>query len=252
MRKLLFIWVLSNLLPMSAFSDAPLAAASRQAKVATSNATLPRRFSRWINRRTRPIGRAFEKVLPFRLVKIMPYQRGCHRCFPADTRISLPGGATCAISDLRVGQAVLGWNPATNTLDTVQVKALAAVKHDSLRSLSFADGRTITATADHPFWVQHAGWSSLAPALTTARYATGAARLLHLGDSCLVFSGAARLTPTRLAKVATLTACDVPTYTIVQLSRGNIFFANGLAVGVEDDKSGNGRWLRHHLASLHR
>lgn len=252
MRKLLFVWALSTLLPQSAFSDAPLVAASHQAKVASSNATLPRRFSRWINRRTRPVGRAFEKVLPFRLVKIWPNERGCHRCFSADTRISLPGGATCAISDLRVGQVVLGWDPATNTLDTVRVKALAAVRHDSLRSLSFADGRTVMATADHPFWVQHAGWSSLAPALTTARYATGVTRLLHPGDRCLVFSGAARLTPTRLAKVVTLTACGVPTYTIVQLNRGNIFFANGLAVGVEDDKSGNGRWLRHHLASRHR
>lgn len=251
MRNLLFACLLSGLLPTEAFSVAPFTTVGRQAKAALSKATLPRRFGRWVNRRTKPVGHAFEKVLPFRLVKIMPYQRGCHRCFPADTRISLPGGATCAISDLRVGQTVLGWNPATNTLDTVQVKALAAVRHDSLRSLSFADGRTVVATADHPFWVQHIGWASLAPALTTARYATGATQLLHPGDSCLVLSGEAHLSLTRLTKVAMLTACDVPTYTITQLDRGNVFFANGLAVGVEDDKDGKSRWLKHRLANLH-
>lgn len=136
-----------------------------------------------------------------------------------------------------MGQAVLSWNPATDVLDTVQVEALATVVHDSLRRLAFADGRTVTATADHPFWVNNGGWASLAPELTMARYAYGAALLLRPGDSCLAFSGSGRLIPATLRNVTALTACGVTTYTITRLSRGSLFFANGLAVGVEGDKS---------------
>ncbi len=176
--------------------------------------------------------------------------RGCGRCFPADTRISLPGGTTCAISALRVGQSVMGWNPATGRLDTARVEAVATVVHDSLRQLSFADGRTVTATADHPFWVQNTGWASLAPALTTARYANGPAQLLQPGASCLVFDGPAALTSTRLSKVADLTQCGVLTYTITRLSRGNVFFANGLAVGIEGNKMGGGRPAKVRLAAV--
>lgn len=191
------------------------------------------------------MGRKLEKILPFRLAK-PPLRNAC--CFPADTRISLPGGATCAISELRVGQAVLGWNPVTATLDTARVEALATVVHDSLRRLAFADGRSVTATADHPFWVPNVGWASLAPTLTTARYATGPTQLLRLGDSCLVFSGPAQLTPTALRQVTPLTACGITTYTITRLSRGTVFFANGLAVGVEGEKDRPGRPAKYTLA----
>ncbi|WP_207890953.1 hypothetical protein [Hymenobacter edaphi] len=235
------------LLVTGAFPHEQSVVAARQRTVMAGAARPPGTFGRWVNRRTKPIGRTLEKVLPFRLVK-QRLVHGCGRCFPADTRISLPGGATCPISELRVGQSVLGWNPATATLDTAQVAALATVVHDSLRLLAFADGRTVTATADHPFWVQHAGWASLAPALTTARYATGPTRLLRPGDSCLVFSGAARLAPTRLRHVTALTACGVTTYTITRLSHGSVFFANGLAVGVEGNPRRNGRPPNHSLA----
>ena len=237
MKNLLIPILLSSLLAIATLPSGPAAAAPRRGEVAVA-ATLhsPGKFGRWVNRRTKPIGRFLEKVTPFRFVK-KPRKGigGC--CFPADTRISLPGGATCAINELRVGQMVLGWNPATNALDTVRVEALTTVVHDSLRTLSFTDGRTVTATADHPFWVKSVGWASLAPALTTARYATGNVRQLHPGDSCLVTDGFVSLIPTQLREVTALTMCDITAYTITRLSRGNVFFANGLAVGVEEDKT---------------
>ncbi len=228
------------------------AAAPREAEVVAAANQPPGKFGRWVNRRTRPIGKTLEKVTPFRLAKKSRAELrigGC--CFPADTRISLPGGATCTIKELRVGQVVLGWNPATDALDTAQVEALATVVHDSLRYLAFADGRTVTATADHPFWVKNVGWASLAPALTAARYATGAVQLLHPGDSCLVFNGTPPLIPTPLRKVTVLTTCGITTYTITRLSRGSLFFANGLAVGIEGDKSRSRPFAFHFARRRH-
>ncbi len=242
---------LSGLLTMAAFPQAQSATAPYENEaIIMAHWPFPQKFGRWVNRRTKPIGLAFEKVTPFRLVKYhLP--KGCGRCFPADTRISLLNGATCPISELRVGQAVLGWNPVTRALDTARVKALATVVHDSLWHLSFADGRTVTATADHPFWVNNVGWASLVPALTTARYATRAAHQLQAGDSCLVFSDSGRLIPTRLSNVAALTACGIPTYTITRLSRGHLFFANELAVGVEGDKQNKSHPFNDYLARRH-
>ncbi len=239
MKTFLMPLVLSSLLTVKPISHVKSAIAPHQNEAATTAGKRPSKLSFWINRKTRPIGKAFEKVLPFRLVKRERFMGAC--CFPADTRITLPGGVTCAISELRVGQAVLSCDPATNVLGIAEIEALATVVHDSLRQLSFADGRTVMATSDHPFWVKDSGWASLAPTLTTARYSIGATQLLSLGDDCLVFNGTAQLTPTRLSNVITLTACGVTTYTITRLSRGNMFFANGLVVGVEDEKSKGSR-----------
>jgi hypothetical protein len=244
MKSLLIALALSSSLLQESL---PAAAAPCEAEVAAAVNQPPGKFGRWVNRRTRPVGKALEKVTPFRLAKKSRAELrigGC--CFPADTHISLPGGATCTIEELRVGQAVLSWNPATDALDTVRVEALATVVHDSLRTLSFADSRTVTATADHPFWVKNVGWASLSPALTTARYAADTVRLLQPGDRCLVFNGTNQLIPTQLQKVTSLTTCGITTYTITRLSRGNLFFANGLAVGVEEDKRSNNRPSRHH------
>lgn len=235
MRLFLKSLVLGSLLPLETLLPVQPTAAPQQHAAVAAGQHAPGKFGRWVNRRTRPIGYVLEKVTPFELVRHKPHKT-CSRCFLADTRISLPGGATCAISELRVGQAVLVWNPVTNVLDTGRVQALATVVHDSLRQLSFADGRTVTATADHPFWVKNAGWASLAPALTTARYTNGATQLLRPGDSCLVFNGATQPIPLCLRTVTALTTCGVTTYTITQLSRGTVFFANGLAVGVEGGK----------------
>lgn len=235
MNHVVLALVLSSLLAEPVARHVPAKAAKPQAKQMAEANRPVRKLGRWINRRTRPLGKVRQKVTPFGLVK---YQAppGCHRCFTADTCVSLPGGLTCAISELRQGQVVLGWNALKQALDTARVEALATVVHDSLRCLAFADGRRVTATVDHPFWLSTARWASLAPALTTTRYATGTVALLQPGDSCLLLSGLARLTPTRLCTVTTLTQCGVATYTITRLSRGRIFFANGLAVGVEEDK----------------
>lgn len=235
MNQVVLALTLSSLLAEPGTRPVPAQAAHPHAPQVAAAKRPFRKLGRWVNRRTRPLGKVLQKVTPFPLVK---YQAppGCHRCFTADTRVSLPGGLTCAISELHQGQAVLGWDAVKQVLDTVRVEALATVVHDSLRCLTFADGRRVTATADHPFWLSTARWASLAPALTTARYATGTVALLQPGDSCLLLSGLARLTPTRLCTVTRLTQCGVATYTITRLSRGHLFFANGLAVGVEDDK----------------
>src|SRR4051794_39287946 len=121
MRMLQVSVVLSSLLAIETLPSAQPAATPPQntATLATGRHA-PGKFSRWVNRRTRPMGNILEKVTPFQLVRHKPHKI-CSRCFLAGTRISLPGGTTCAISELRVGQAVLSWNPVTHALDTGRV-----------------------------------------------------------------------------------------------------------------------------------
>ena len=98
MHILVLVLLLNGLFIAEAFPREKPAAASHQSEASTvARPRLPLKFRRWINRRTRPAGLALEKVLPLRLAKI-EQRRFWHCCFLADTRISLPGGTTCAIS----------------------------------------------------------------------------------------------------------------------------------------------------------
>jgi len=77
----------------------------------------------------------------------------CAHCFPAGTLVATPGGGLVAIQTLRVGQTVLAEDPTTGLVAPEAVQAVLADPVSPLVAVDLSDGSAITATADHPFWV---------------------------------------------------------------------------------------------------
>ncbi len=77
----------------------------------------------------------------------------CAHCFPAGTLVATLGGGMVAIQTLRVGQPVLAEDPTTGLVAPEAVQAVLADPVSPLLAVDLSDGSAITATADHPFWV---------------------------------------------------------------------------------------------------
>ncbi len=76
---------------------------------------------------------------------------GCE-CFPADTLVATAHGST-VIATLHVGDQVLAEDPARGVVEPEPVEAVIQDGIKSLVAITISDGSVITATANHPFWV---------------------------------------------------------------------------------------------------
>jgi hypothetical protein len=154
---------------------------------------------------------------------------GVH-CFAAGTLVTMAGGAPALpIEQLRAGDRVLSLNEATGALEPAVVLETAVRRHHDLWRYDF-NGRTIVATADHPFLHLRGGFAAL-DAAAAGRYDVGAVETLRSGTFiyCLENAGLSRRT---FASAAAQPDC-IETFTIVRLDRNRVFFANGLAVATE-------------------
>jgi intein/homing endonuclease len=106
---------------------------------------------------------------------------------------------------------------------------IASVPHDNIAAYTFEDGRHITATDDHPLLTTH-GWASSNPAKTAAYKGLGKIYTINDYDEIITADGTVKIAAISRPRQ------KIMTYTIVKLAEGNIFFANGLAVGTEDTK----------------
>jgi RHS repeat-associated protein len=95
-----------------------------------------------------------------RVRKAVPDTRTPHECFVADTQVHT-GNGTRSIESLRVGDLVLSLDPDTGTTSTFAVVAVHRREDVPLYDLAFENGETIQATAEHPFWVNDAGWTTV-------------------------------------------------------------------------------------------
>lgn len=77
-------------------------------------------------------------------------------CFPAGTKIETPDGAR-AIEILRPGDRAFAVDPASGALIETRVAANSRASGHKLLAATLADGRTIRATEEHPFWDADAG-----------------------------------------------------------------------------------------------
>ncbi|MBQ4406296.1 MAG: hypothetical protein II852_04715 [Bacteroidales bacterium] len=150
-------------------------------------------------------------------------------CFAANTKISITETTTRNIEEIRQGDKILAYDPEKQETFQTEVLATAAVPHDNIVCYTFDDGRHITTTDDHPFLTAH-GWASSNPA-KTAKY-KGFGKVATLTTDDIIITGDGTVT---LAAI-TRPKQRIMTYTILKLSEGNVFFANGMAVGAEDAK----------------
>ncbi|MBO7496931.1 MAG: hypothetical protein J6T98_10285 [Salinivirgaceae bacterium] len=148
-------------------------------------------------------------------------------CFAADTKVLMADASQKDIANVAAGDNISIYDSKTNSLKSAVVKSVATARHHNLVTYEFADGQTITATADHPFLLKEKGWASSNPAGTALYEGFETAQKIAVGDEFVTISGFAKLT-----KMTTVEDFQ-QTYTIETLSEGTNFVANGFVVGVE-------------------
>ena len=150
-------------------------------------------------------------------------------CFAANTKIMITETTYRNIEEIKVGDVILAYNPDTKQTYQTKVLKIASVPHDNIAAYTFEDGRHITATDDHPLLTTH-GWASSNPAKTAAYKGFGKVSTINDYDEIITVDGTVKLAAISRPRQ------KINTYTIVKLEEGNVFFANGLAVGVEEKK----------------
>ena len=150
-------------------------------------------------------------------------------CFAAGTKVLLADRTSKNIEDIREGDRVMSFNTLTNTQEPATVQETAAVTHCNLVTYTFDNGATITATDDHPFLTER-GWASMNPVKSANYNGFENVALIKAGDKVVTENGVSTL------KSMSVSPESKMTYTIVKLSTGNAFFANGMIVGAEEVK----------------
>ncbi|MGW3961041.1 RICIN domain-containing protein [Amycolatopsis sp. NPDC005003] len=86
-------------------------------------------------------------------------RRGCNS-FAPDTRVLLADGSTRPISEIEEGDLVAATDPETGeTYAEPVVNVIVGLGDKHLVQLSTGDGEPVTATANHPIWVDGRGWT---------------------------------------------------------------------------------------------
>ena len=150
-------------------------------------------------------------------------------CFAAGTKITLADKSVKKIEEIKVGDNVLAYNPETGETFSATVEKTDAVKHSGLVTYHLENGTKITATEDHPF-LTNKGWASFNPAKTTLYKGYDKVEEIDAGDYFITPNGKLKVKNTSVSTKKQIT------YTIVSLSHGMTFIANGVVVGTEDLK----------------
>ena len=80
----------------------------------------------------------------------------CSFCFVGDTKITMAGGITKKIKDVKIGDKVVTWNNGVWSEGNVTNTFVSET--NSILKLSFNKGKQIFCTSEHPFYVKEKGW----------------------------------------------------------------------------------------------
>ncbi len=142
-------------------------------------------------------------------------------CFAAGTPILMADGSSKAIERVVVGDRVAAFDEAGKTIIDGEVLALESPERDHLSTLTFADGRTLQLTDEHPLYTRD-GWASIDPGFTMKNYKMPTEKLRAGAE---VFG-----TDGNWHKIVSLSTIlrEVKVYNLSWVEPGRTFFANGL------------------------
>lgn len=149
-------------------------------------------------------------------------------CFAKGTPVQMADQSTKNIEDLELGDKIAFIDLASKQIKSAIVEKTERVIHENLVTYTFESGKQITATQDHPFKIENAGWASLHPHQSQQYKGFEDIAQIKIGD---VFTSANG--EDRLINIEYLEGMQ-ETYTISKLSTGDNFIANGFIVGVEE------------------
>ena len=153
----------------------------------------------------------------------------CAACFTGQMEVNLNEIQKKPISELKVGDKVLTFDFEKRQNKEVTIEEMIQVKHIHFITYIF-DHDTITATPDHPFYLENKGWASSDPKATTNRYKNYPnVGQIAINDEFTLRNG----------KKAILRAMNHlnetnESYTISKLSEGTSFYINDVLVGTEE------------------
>ena len=153
----------------------------------------------------------------------------CVACFTGQMEVNLNEIQKKPISELKVGDKVLTFDFEKRQNKEVTIEEMIQVKHIHFITYIF-DHDTITATPDHPFYLENKGWASSNPKATSNRYKNYPnVGQIAINDEFTLRNG----------KKAILRAMNHlnetnKSYTISKLSEGTSFYINDILVGTEE------------------
>lgn len=147
-------------------------------------------------------------------------------CFIAGTEITLENGETKKIEDIVIGDVVLSFNVQKKEPEFNKVINVNKPTHDDLVEYTFSNGKTLTSTFDHPFFVNGHSLASYSPELTNVRYdSLENVMKINVGDLVNFDSG-------EIGSIVSIKEMDrvlTQTY-IFTVENNNNFYANGVLV----------------------
>lgn len=156
---------------------------------------------------------------------------GVH-CFISGTLITMSDGNSKRIEDIIPGDKILSYNIITSVFEESSVKNVTSQMHHNLYKFDF--GLTaIIATHDHPFLSVNKGWVSMMPTSSVSYLNIENTMVLEKGYNLLTLGESNNLNSAKLLDIKRFEGC-YKTYAITRLSKNYVYFANGIAVGVEE------------------
>lgn len=147
-------------------------------------------------------------------------------CFVAGTEITLQNGEIKNIEEIEVGDFVLSYNEKTNEQEYNKVLKLHKPTHDDLVEYTLSNGKKITSTFDHPFYVNGLTLASYSPELTNKRYESlGDVVKINVGDELKSENN----DMVSIVSIEEKEAKPTQTY-IFTVENNNNFYANGVLV----------------------
>ena len=145
-------------------------------------------------------------------------------CFVKGTLIEMADGTSKKIEDVKIDDLIISFNEETKTKESQKVTKIVSPIHDDLVIYHFENGKNITCTFDHPFYVNGLQLSSYKPSWTKDRYKLGVdVSQIKIGDVVNLIDD----TFTTIISFEELEKSQTETL-IFEVENNHNFYANGI------------------------
>jgi len=150
-----------------------------------------------------------------------------HNCFIAGTKVQMEDGTEKNIEEIVESEKVLSYNEETNTNEIKEVISCRVNNSTKLVTYHFSNQTSITATPEHPFYVDGLKLASLDPESTkTIHSIDREVELIKVGDLVYTSNG---MSMTAIKQIELLDVDSTSTY-IITVEDNHNFYANNVLV----------------------
>jgi intein/homing endonuclease len=150
-----------------------------------------------------------------------------HNCFVAGTKVQMEDGTEKNIEEIVEGEKVLSYNEETSTNEGKEVVSCRVNSSTKLVKYHFSNQTSITATPEHPFYLDGLKLASLNPESTKQIHGIDReVEEIKVGDLVYVSNGVSK---TAIKEIEILDVDSISTY-IITVKDNHNFYANNVLV----------------------